>query len=64
MSQIFATPARRIAAGLVILAWTTLQFLLVARTLDFASRVGLGIQVGVAAAVLYSGIVRRRHRHG
>jgi hypothetical protein len=63
MSQFFASPSRRIGAGLVILAWTTLQFLLVARTLDFVSRLGLGIQVGIAAAVVYSGIARMRQSH-
>jgi hypothetical protein len=63
MTALLSSAKRRIGFGIVILAWTTFQFLLVARSLEFASRVGLGIQTGIAAALIYSGLAHHRHRH-
>ena len=60
MINALAAPGRRIGAGLCLLTWTTLQFLFVAsRGLHLTSIVGLALQVGIAAALIYSGLSRR-----
>jgi hypothetical protein len=55
-----ATPGRRIAIGLFIIAWCAVQFVVaLGGGLHFPSIVGLGIQVGIAAAFIFSGIAHR-----
>jgi hypothetical protein len=63
MPLLLATPSRRIGLGILLLAWSTVQFLMVARDLHFLSRLGLGVQVGIAAALIYSGMGRHGPRH-
>ncbi len=63
MAQLFHTPRGRIILGLCIIAWTSVQFVVVSQQgLPLASRIGLGVQVGVAAALIYSGTRARHHR--
>jgi hypothetical protein len=64
MNSLLATPRRRIGIGLVIITWCAVQFLLaLGGGLHFASIVGLGLQVGIAAAFIYSGIALRAGPH-
>lgn len=60
MMYVLATRPRRIALGLCIIAWATVQFVLVSRTLALASQIGLGLQVGIGVALIYSGLGRGR----
>ena len=60
MINALAAPSRRIGAGLCLITWSLLQFLFVAsRGLHLASIVGLALQVGIAAGLIYSGVARR-----
>jgi len=64
MINVLATRPRRIGLGLCIIAWATVQFVVVSHWgLPLASRIGLGLQVGVAAALIYSGVARARQHH-
>ena len=65
MINALAAPSRRIGFGLCIIAWTALQFVFVAsRGLHLTSMIGLGLQVGIAAALIFSGLARRPQQHG
>jgi hypothetical protein len=60
MTSLVATPGRRIGIGLLIVAWCAVQFVVALNGgLHFLSIVGLGLQVGIAAAFIYSGIALR-----
>ena len=62
MINALAAPGRRIGLGLCILAWVALQFLfVVSRGLHLTSIIGLGLQVGIASAMIYSGLRLRQH---
>ena len=57
MINALAAPGRRIGVGLCILAWAFLQFMIVVnRGLHLTSMIGLGLQVGIASAMIYSGL--------
>jgi hypothetical protein len=60
MPNLLATRPRRIGLGLCIIALATLQFVLVSNWGSITREVGLSLQVGVAAALIYSGIARAR----
>ena len=63
MITALAAPHRRISLGLCLIAWTLLQFLfVVSRGLQLTSMIGLGLQVGIATALIYSGL-RLRSQH-
>jgi hypothetical protein len=63
MIHLFDNPRGRIVLGLCIIAWASVQFVLISQQgLPLASRIGLGLQVGVAAALIYSGTRARRRR--
>jgi hypothetical protein len=65
MINALAAPGRRIGLGLCLIAWATLQFLfVVSRGLHLTSMIGLGLQVGIASAVIYSGLRLRGQDHG
>ncbi|MEP6688655.1 MAG: hypothetical protein ABJC36_09925, partial [Gemmatimonadales bacterium] len=56
-------PRARIILGLAVIAWASVQFILVSQHgLPLASRIGLGLQVGAAAALIYSGTRARQRR--
>jgi hypothetical protein len=60
MTTLLASPGRRIGIGLLIIAWCAVQFVIALNGgLHFPSIVGLGVQVGIAAAFIYSGIALR-----
>jgi hypothetical protein len=63
MINVLATRPRRIGLGLCVIAWATVQFLLVSRSLALASQIGLSLQVGIGVALIYSGIARARQPH-
>jgi hypothetical protein len=64
MTSLLATPGRRIGIGLLIIAWCVVQFVVaLGGGLHILSIVGLGLQVGIAAAFIYSGIARRVRYH-
>lgn len=63
MVRIFEHPRGRIILGLCLIAWASVQFVLVSQHgLPLASRIGLGLQVGAAAALIYSGTRARQRR--
>jgi hypothetical protein len=62
MVRLFEYPRGRIILGLCLIVWASVQLILVSQHgLPLTSRIGLGLQVGAAAALIYSG-TRARHR--
>jgi hypothetical protein len=63
MIRLFENPRGRILLGMLIIVWTSVQFVLVSQAgLPLTSRIGLGLQAGVAAALIYSGTRARPRR--
>jgi hypothetical protein len=60
MINLISTRPRRIALGLGIIVLAALQFLLISKWPSLTRSIGLGLQVGIAVALIYSGSA---HRH-
>jgi hypothetical protein len=59
MINVLSTRPRRIALGLGIIVLACVQFLLISNWASLTSSIGLGLQVGIAVALIYSGSARR-----
>jgi hypothetical protein len=53
---------RLVAVGLCYAALTAVELLYLYDWLTFARQVGLGLQVGMAAALIYAGVARSRQQ--
>jgi hypothetical protein len=59
MINLLSTRPRRIALGLGIIVLAAVQFLLISNRASLTSSIGLGLQIGIAVALIYSGSARR-----
>ncbi len=64
MDSLLSTRSRRLGFGLCLVAWTLLQLLFSAvRGLHLTSVIGISLQMGIAAAFIYSGMAIGTRRH-
>lgn len=60
LKQLASRPHRLLAVGLCYAALAAVELVCLYDWLTFARQVGLGLQVGMAAALIYAGVARSR----